>query len=64
MDLRKSLFILPNLFTVSSIFCGFNAIRVLSTAESPAVDPTRYQLAALLLGDRRFNAPALLARIR
>jgi CDP-diacylglycerol--serine O-phosphatidyltransferase len=49
MDLRKSLFILPNLFTVSSIFCGFNAIRVLSTAESPAVDPTRYQLAALLL---------------
>lgn len=49
MDLRKSLFILPNLFTVSSIFCGFNAIRVLSTAESPSVDPTRYQLAALLL---------------
>lgn len=49
MDLRKSLFILPNLFTVSSIFCGFNAIRLLSTAESPAVDPARYQSAALLL---------------
>ena len=49
MDLRKSLFILPNLFTVSSIFCGFNAIRMLSTAESPAVDPARYQSAALLL---------------
>ena len=49
MDLRKSLFILPNLFTVSSIFCGFNAIRLLSTAESPSVDPARYQSAALLL---------------
>ena len=26
VNLRKSLFILPNLFTLSSIFCGFYAI--------------------------------------
>ena len=25
-DLRKALFILPNLFTLSSIFCGFYAM--------------------------------------
>lgn len=30
MDLRKTLFILPNLLTLSSIFCGFFAILVLS----------------------------------
>ena len=26
INLRKSLFILPNLFTLSSIFCGFYAV--------------------------------------
>jgi len=30
LDLRKTLFILPNLLTLSSIFCGFFAILVLS----------------------------------
>ena len=49
MQLRRSLFILPNLFTVSSIFCGFDAMRLLSTADSPAADPARYRTAALLL---------------
>lgn len=49
MNLRKSLFILPNLFTMSSIFCGFDAIRLLAKAPSPAVDPRPYHTAALLL---------------
>lgn len=49
MNLRKTLFILPNLFTLSSIFCGFDAIRVLATAPAPEVNPQPYYLAALLL---------------
>lgn len=34
VDLRKSLFILPNLFTLSSVFCGFYAIRLCVGAPS------------------------------
>jgi len=49
VNLRKTLFILPNLFTLSSIFCGFDAIRLLATAQSPSTDPQPYQAAALLL---------------
>jgi CDP-diacylglycerol--serine O-phosphatidyltransferase len=49
MNLRKSLFILPNLFTLSSIFCGFDAIRILAGAPSPAENPQPYYTAALLL---------------
>ncbi len=30
VDLKKSLFILPNLFTLSSVFCGYYAILILS----------------------------------
>ncbi len=36
VDLRKSLFILPNLFTLSSIFCGFYAILI--CASDPVAD--------------------------
>ena len=32
VDLKKTLFILPNLFTLSSIFCGFYAIVACTTA--------------------------------
>jgi CDP-diacylglycerol--serine O-phosphatidyltransferase len=49
MNLRKSLFILPNLFTLSSIFCGFDAIRLVATAPAPGVDPEPYYAASLLL---------------
>ena len=35
MNLRRALFVLPNLFTLSSIFCGFEAIRRLSEAAPP-----------------------------
>lgn len=35
IDLRKALFVLPNLFTVSSIFCGFYAITLCLDAPEP-----------------------------
>ena len=35
VDLRKTLFILPNLFTLSSIFCGFYAMLVCTSASVP-----------------------------
>jgi CDP-diacylglycerol--serine O-phosphatidyltransferase len=44
MRLRKALFVLPNLFTVSSIFCGFYACTLVSAGES---HPDRYYQAAL-----------------
>ena len=28
LDLRKTLFLLPNMITLSSIFCGFDSIRL------------------------------------
>jgi len=34
LDLRKTLFILPNLITLSSVFCGFDSIRLAASAES------------------------------
>ncbi|MEI8255341.1 MAG: CDP-diacylglycerol--serine O-phosphatidyltransferase [Deltaproteobacteria bacterium] len=49
MNLRKSLFILPNLFTLSSIFCGFDAIRLVASASAPSVTPDPYYAAALLI---------------
>lgn len=45
IDLKKTLFLLPNLITLSSIFCGFDSIRVAATA-TKADD---FQRAALLL---------------
>jgi CDP-diacylglycerol---serine O-phosphatidyltransferase len=30
LDLRKTLFVVPNLITLAAIFCGFNAIRIVS----------------------------------
>lgn len=35
IDLHKAMFVLPNLFTVSSIFCGFYAIVSLSSDVTP-----------------------------
>jgi CDP-diacylglycerol--serine O-phosphatidyltransferase len=45
IDLRKTLFLLPNIITLSSIFCGFDAIRITASA-GPAED---FDKAALLL---------------
>lgn len=35
INLKKTLFILPSLITLSSVFCGFDAIRIAATADSP-----------------------------
>ena len=35
INLRKSLFVLPSLVTLSSVFCGFDAIRIAATSTGP-----------------------------
>ena len=34
-NLKRALFILPNLFTLSSIFCGFYAVVVCTSEDAP-----------------------------
>lgn len=46
LDLRKTLFLLPNMITLSSIFCGFDSIRVSATATG---DDDYYRAALLLV---------------
>ena len=46
MDLRKTLFVLPNLITLASIFCGFNAILIVAR-DNPG--PDNFYRAAVLL---------------
>jgi CDP-diacylglycerol--serine O-phosphatidyltransferase len=46
IDLRKTLFLLPNIITLSSIFCGFDSIRLSSTATS---DDDYYRASLLLI---------------
>lgn len=46
VDLRKTLFVLPNLVTLASIFCGFNAMRVVAT-DNPSTED--FYRAAILL---------------
>jgi CDP-diacylglycerol--serine O-phosphatidyltransferase len=45
LDLRKTLFLLPNMITLSSIFCGYDAIRLCATATEDA----DYYRASILL---------------
>jgi CDP-diacylglycerol--serine O-phosphatidyltransferase len=45
-DLKKSLFLLPNFITLSSIFCGFYSIRVSAAA---TIEQEDYYRAALLI---------------
>lgn len=45
LDLRKTLFVLPNLITLSSIFCGFDSMRLAASAKGD----DDYFAAALLL---------------
>jgi CDP-diacylglycerol--serine O-phosphatidyltransferase len=47
VDLRKTLFVLPNLVTLAGVFCGFNAIRVVAQ-DNPSVDDF-YRAGVLLL---------------
>ena len=45
LDLRKTLFLLPNIITLSSVFCGFDSIRISATA----IEDDDYYRASLLL---------------
>jgi CDP-diacylglycerol--serine O-phosphatidyltransferase len=47
LDLRKTLFVLPNLVTLSSIFCGFSAIQLVAT-DNPTIQDF-YRAAILLM---------------
>jgi CDP-diacylglycerol--serine O-phosphatidyltransferase len=38
LNLRKTLFLLPNIITLSSIFCGFDAIRLTASGRDDAED--------------------------
>jgi CDP-diacylglycerol--serine O-phosphatidyltransferase len=46
LELRKTLFLLPNIITMSSIFCGFDSIRISATAQS---DDDYYRASLLLV---------------
>lgn len=46
LDLRKTLFLLPNMITLSSVFCGFDSIRVSATAQT---DDDYYRASLLLV---------------
>jgi CDP-diacylglycerol---serine O-phosphatidyltransferase len=46
LNLKKSLFLLPNVITLASIFCGFDAIRLASDAKS---DDDFWRAALLLI---------------
>src|SRR5262249_23224279 len=45
-DLKRTLFILPNLITLSSVFCGFDAIRLAGGAEG---EDDLYRAALLII---------------
>lgn len=47
VDLRKTLFVLPNLITLCSVFCGFNAIRLVAR-DNPTENDV-YRAAVLLI---------------
>ena len=46
IDLRKTLFILPNMITMAAVFCGFNAIRICA---KPGAEIEDFHRAAVLL---------------
>lgn len=46
IDLQRTLFVLPNLVTLASVFCGFNAIRIVATDNPTTAD---FYRAAILL---------------
>jgi CDP-diacylglycerol--serine O-phosphatidyltransferase len=46
LDIKKSLFVLPNMITMAAVFCGFNAIRVCA---KPGANTDDFHRAAVLL---------------
>lgn len=53
LDLKKTLFLLPNMITLGSVFCGFNACRL--AAKPGAVTEDYYRAAILLLFAMMFD---------
>jgi len=53
IDLRKTLFLLPNIITLSSIFCGFDSIRITAMVDEHATSadsgPLFYKASLLLV---------------
>src|SRR5205823_6384681 len=53
IDLKKTLFLLPNIITLSSIFCGFDSIRLSGSvppgATGPVADDDFYRASLLLI---------------
>ncbi len=46
LDLRKTMFLLPNMITLSSVFCGFDSVRISATAQG---DDDYYRASLLLV---------------
>jgi CDP-diacylglycerol--serine O-phosphatidyltransferase len=55
VDLRKTLFVLPNAITLAAIFCGFNAIRIVATASGSERTDDFYRAAVLLIFSMFFD---------
>ena len=55
-DLSKALFILPNLFTVSSIFCGFYGAVLAASASGPTMADQLYRACIAVLFAMVFDA--------
>jgi CDP-diacylglycerol---serine O-phosphatidyltransferase len=55
VDLRKTLFILPNAITLAAVFCGFNSIRIVATAKGPDNADDFYRAALLLIFSMFFD---------
>jgi CDP-diacylglycerol--serine O-phosphatidyltransferase len=49
LDLRKTLFLLPNMITLSSVFCGFDSIRISAGAAGSFADDDFYRASLLLV---------------
>jgi CDP-diacylglycerol--serine O-phosphatidyltransferase len=49
LDLKKTLFLLPNMITLSSIFCGFDSIRLSGAAAYGGNDDDYYRASLLLV---------------
>ena len=49
LDLRKTLFLLPNIITLSSFFCGFDSIRLRRSTRPLVDEPARITTRASLL---------------
>jgi len=55
LNLRKTLFILPNLITLSAIFCGFDSIRLSAGAAGAGAEDDYYRAALLIVFSMFFD---------